>query len=126
MAERQLYDCLKCPGYCCSYPIIVVTKRDLARIARHFGTSEAEAERRFCIAQHGHKRIMRRKRDVHFRRICQFFDTEARRCGIYEARPAACRAFPGRSRCGYYDFLVFERDAQEDAGYVSTTWHAED
>lgn len=21
MAERQLYDCLKCPGYCCSYPV---------------------------------------------------------------------------------------------------------
>jgi uncharacterized protein len=91
-----------------------------------FGTSEAEAERRFCTTKHGHKRIMRRKRDVHFRRICRFFDTEARRCGIYEARPAACRAFPGRSRCGYYDFLTFERDAQKDADYVSTTWHAED
>ena len=35
LAEPRQYDCLKCPGYCCSYPIIVVTRRDLARIARH-------------------------------------------------------------------------------------------
>ena len=126
MPERRFYDCLKCPGYCCSYPIIVVTKRDLARIARHFGLSETEAERRFCTARHGHKRIMRRQKDAHFGRICRFFDTAARRCGIYEARPAACRAFPGRSRCGYYDFLAFERSAQNDPDYVSTTWHAED
>ena len=126
MAERQHYDCLKCPGYCCSYPVIVVTKRDLARIARHFSTSEPEAERRFCTARHGHKRIMRRKTDEHFGRICRFFDTNARRCSIYVARPAACRAYPGLSRCGYYDFLSFERAAQNDPDYVSTTWHAED
>ncbi len=126
MAERRHYDCLKCPGYCCSYPIIIVTKRDLARIAGHFATSEPEAERRFCTAGHGHKRIMRRKKDEHFGRICRFFDTAERRCSIYEARPAACRAYPGRSRCGYYDFLSFERAAQNDPDYVSTTWHAAD
>ncbi len=107
MAERKHYDCLKCPGYCCSYPIIVVTKRDLARIARHFTISEAEAEERYCVARHGHKRILQRKPDTHFRRICRFFDTAAR-------------------RCGYYDFLSFERDAQNDPDYVSTTRHAED
>jgi uncharacterized protein len=126
MSERKLYDCLKCPGYCCSYPIIVVTKRDLARIARHFDLSEAEAEERFCAARHGHKRILQRKPDKHFRRICHFFDTQARRCGIYAARPATCRAYPGRARCGYYDFLTFERHAQNDPDYVSTTRHAED
>ena len=123
---RQFYDCSKCPGYCCSYPIIIVTRRDLARIAAHFGLSEADAERRFCTAQYGHKRVMRRKPDRHFRRICRFFDTTARRCGIYEARPAACRAYPGRPHCGYYDFLSFERAGQNDPDYVSTTRHAED
>jgi uncharacterized protein len=124
--EAPQYDCLKCPGYCCSYPIIVVTRRDLARIARHFAISEPEAEERYCVARHGYKRILQRKPDKHFRRICRFFDTTARRCGIYHARPAACRAFPGRSRCGYYDFLSFERDAQNDPDYISTTRHAED
>ena len=31
--------------------------------------------------------IMRRKKDEHFGKICQFFDTKERRCTIYEARP---------------------------------------
>ena len=34
-----LYDCLKCPGYCCSYPVIEVKDRDAERIAKHFGLS---------------------------------------------------------------------------------------
>lgn len=126
MVAGNSYDCMNCPGYCCSYPIIVVTKRDLARIARHFAISEAEAEARFCTARHGHKRIMRRQRDIHFGRICRFFDVEARCCTIYKARPAVCRAFPGKGRCAYYDFLAFERLAQKDPQYVSTTWHPED
>lgn len=120
------YDCLNCPGYCCSYPVIVVTRRDLARLAGHFGLEEPVAEKRFCTAKHGYKRIMRRKADPHFGRICRFFDTEARRCTIYAARPAACRAYPGRPSCGYYDFLSFERAGQKDDAYISTTWHAED
>ena len=33
---RKLYDCMKCPGYCCSYPVIEVKDRDAERIARHF------------------------------------------------------------------------------------------
>lgn len=126
MAERVLYDCAKCPGYCCSYPVIVVTKRDVTRMARHFGLSEAETERRYCTSKHGYKRILRRKPDTHYGRICNLFDSERRCCSIYEARPAACRAFPGRSRCAYYDFLAFERAAQDDPDYVATTWHVED
>jgi Fe-S-cluster containining protein len=121
---RKLYDCSNCPGYCCSYPVIEVKDRDAARIARHLGVSLDEAERRFFKAAHGHKRIMRRKRDTHFGKVCRFFDTEARRCTLYAARPAACRAFPGQSRCGYWDFLQFERSAQEDENYVSTTDHS--
>ena len=30
---RKLYDCMKCPGYCCSYPVIEVKDRDAERIA---------------------------------------------------------------------------------------------
>ena len=30
------YDCSKCPGYCCSYDRITVSKRDVARLAKHF------------------------------------------------------------------------------------------
>ena len=66
---------------------------------------------------------MRRQKDEHFGRICQFFDTKERRCTIYHARPRACREFPGEFNCGYWDFLAFERNAQEDEDYISTTWH---
>ena len=63
---------------------------------------------------------MRRKADQIFGRTCRFFDIEKRRCTIYEARPALCRSYPG-GRCGYYDFLSFERRAQEDPEFVATT-----
>ena len=35
--KRVQFNCAKCPGYCCSYPVIVVTKRDIERLAKHFG-----------------------------------------------------------------------------------------
>lgn len=122
---RKKYDCLKCPGYCCSYPVIEVKDRDAARIARHFNMPLDKAEKKFFKSSHGYKRVMRRKKDKHFGRVCQFFDTEARRCTIYEARPWPCRDFPGEDNCGYWDFLAFERNAQEDENYVSTTYHIE-
>ncbi|MCB1510361.1 MAG: YkgJ family cysteine cluster protein [Hyphomicrobiaceae bacterium] len=115
------YDCLKCPGYCCSYPVIVLTKRDVQRLAKHHDLTFEQAEKRFTRSDHGHKRIMKRKDDVHYGRICQFFDTELRRCTIYAARPAICRAYPAEDRCGYYDFLEFERRHQKDEAHVATT-----
>ena len=121
---RQKYDCLKCPGYCCSYPVIEVKDRDAVRIARHFELPLEKAEKKYFKAAHGHKRVMRRKKDTLYGKICQFFDTAARRCTIYEARPSTCRKFPGEGHCGYYDFLKFERDGQEDETYVSTTDHS--
>ena len=49
---------------------------------------------------------MRRKKDEHFGMICRFFDQEKRCCGIYPARPAVCRSFPGPGRCGYSIFFL--------------------
>ena len=115
------YNCLKCPGYCCSYPVIQITRQDVARLARHFGLTAEEAEAKFTKSAHGYKRVMRRKKDVHFGRICRFFDTEQRRCTIYEARPSVCRNFPNGTRCGYWDFLDFERRHQKDPDAVATT-----
>lgn len=116
-----MYDCRKCPGYCCSYPVIPVGKRDVERLARHFAITPAEAERKFTRRAHGLKRVMRRKKDEHFGRICRFFDTKKRNCTVYAARPGVCRSFPGETRCGYYDFLKFERRRQDDPEYVAVT-----
>jgi Fe-S-cluster containining protein len=120
---KKKYDCLKCPGYCCSYPVIEVKDRDAKRIAKHFGLSLQVAEKKYFKSAHGYKRVMRRKADKLFGKICQFFDTKARRCTIYEARPSTCREFPGDDNCGYWDFLAFERETQKDETYISTTWN---
>ena len=118
-----MYNCSKCPGYCCSYPLIALTKRDVERLAKHFGLSFAEARRKFTRVDPEAKYAMRRKDDGHFGRICRFFDTKERRCTIYKARPTICREYPGSGRCGYYDFLSAERNSQDDPDHIASTWN---
>lgn len=119
---RPQYDCTKCPGYCCSYALIEVGKRDVARLARHFSLSERQARQRFTKYDRSVKVwVLRHQQDEHFTTICRFFDTDKRRCTIYEARPTVCRDYPDTPRCGYYDFLKFEREQQGDPEFVATT-----
>ena len=117
----RMYNCAKCPGYCCSYPIIPLTKADVERLARHFGLTFEEARAKFTKQEEGEKYAMRRKADEHFGRVCRFFDTEKRNCTVYPARPSACRSYPTTKRCGYYDFLSFERRLQQDPEFIATT-----
>jgi Fe-S-cluster containining protein len=116
-----LYNCRNCPGYCCSYPLIALNKRDVERLAKHFDLAPDKARKKFTKKAFGHEYVMRRKADPHYGRICQFFDQKERCCSIYKARPAICRSFPGTGRCGYYDFLMFERRTQDDPKWVATT-----
>jgi uncharacterized protein len=115
------YDCSKCPGYCCSYPLIEIDKKDVQRLADHFGLGFREARKKFTRKDPEATYAMRRKKDKHFGHICQFFDTEERRCTIYHARPSTCRKYPQAKRCGYYDFLKFEREQQDDKDFVALT-----
>ncbi len=119
--EKIKYDCSRCPGYCCSYPRIEVRDKDLARLARHFGLSLEEAEKRFTRRyrdEDDDERILRHRKDEVYGSICRFFDTDARRCTVYEARPAVCRQYPNGRKCGYYDFLRFERKHQDDPDFI--------
>ncbi|RPJ48421.1 MAG: YkgJ family cysteine cluster protein [Betaproteobacteria bacterium] len=116
------YDCSKCPGYCCSYPLIEVGKRDIQRLAKHFGISYAQAETRYTRFDKSEKvRSLRQQEDEHFGRICKLFDTKKRQCTVYESRPGVCRDYPEGKRCGYYEFLQFEREHQDDPTFVATT-----
>ena len=115
------YDCSKCPGYCCSYPVIQLNKADVARLAKHFSITPEVAQERFTKTAHGYDLVMKRKKDEHYGKICRFFDTTKRRCTIYAARPAVCRSFPDQKTCGYWDFLVFERRHQKDPDGVAIT-----
>jgi len=114
---RVMFNCSKCPAYCCSYDKIEVSKRDVLRIARHFGVSYKQAEKRYT-KNSSVGRVLRHKKDHIFKKVCQFLDTETRRCGIYEARPAVCRQYPDSLRCGYYDFLASERRRQCDDEFI--------
>ncbi|MBC6439287.1 MAG: YkgJ family cysteine cluster protein [Rhodospirillales bacterium] len=116
------YNCNKCPAYCCSYARIIVTDEDIARLADHHDISPGTARKRFTRkGEEKGERILRHRDDEHFTTICAFIDPETRNCTVYEARPAICREFPGAGRCGYYDFLTFERDAQDDPDWIATT-----
>ena len=120
--KKPAYDCAKCPGYCCSYPLIEINKRDIARLAKHFGITYEQAEKRYTRYDKSEKAIaMRRQKDKHFKKICILFDTRKRQCTVYESRPGVCRDYPVAKSCGYYDFLTFERDQQEDPKFIATT-----
>ena len=128
MGMKRRYDCGRCPGYCCSYPKIELQIDDLERLARHLDLSKKKVRQRF-LKPGGSKKpkkdgrigVLRHQDDDIFGTICIFFDTEARRCGVYDARPRICRDYPGQKRCGYYEFLRFERKAQDDPDYIALT-----
>ena len=122
MAGKKLFNCLKCPAYCCSYTLIPTTDADIRRLARHFGVSEKFAREKYTKrGDDENPRVLRHTADEHFGTTCMFLNKETRNCGVYEARPHICRAFPTQQRCGYYEFLKFEREVQDDKEWIATT-----
>jgi len=119
--RKPLYDCAKCPGYCCSYSRIAVSDFDIQRLARHFGLTEAVARRKFTYhykTKELDEQLLRHKKDHVFKSTCQFFDQQQRRCTVYAARPSVCRIYPEDRVCGYYQFLTFERAQQGDEEFI--------
>jgi Fe-S-cluster containining protein len=114
---KPLYDCLKCPAYCCTYDRITVNKRDLTRLAKHFDIDDETAEKRFTKVVEG-ERVLRHQKDAIFGSACMFLDPKSRRCTIYEARPGVCHEYPDKPRCGYYEFLRWERTHQDDDEFI--------
>lgn len=114
---RVLFNCDKCPAYCCSYDRINVTRTDMKRLARHFGITLEQAESRYTKIAYG-DRVLRHQKDHVYKSVCQFLDADERRCTVYEARPTVCRGYPYSLRCGYYDFLASERRRQCDDEFI--------
>ena len=108
------YDCTKCPAYCCSiYERVQVTKRDINRLAKHFGVSYETALTRYT-RPYNDERVLRRKADPILGQACKFLNPVTRQCGIYHARPLTCREYPETERCAYFDLIEFERAQQGD------------
>ena len=74
-SPKLSYDCLKCPAYCCSYDRIIVEKRDLTRLAKHFGIDVETARRRFTKVKEG-EQVLRHQKDKIYGSICMFIDTK--------------------------------------------------
>jgi hypothetical protein len=56
------YDCSKCPAYCCSiYERVQVTRRDINRLAKHFGVNYETALVRYTRTYNSTERVLRRK-----------------------------------------------------------------
>jgi len=109
------YDCGKCPAYCCSiYERVQVTKRDIHRLARHFGVDYETALARYTRTHNSTERVLRRKADPVLGQSCTFLNPVTRQCKIYNSRPAVCREFPATDRCAHFDLLEFERTQQHD------------
>jgi len=119
---RVQYSCKKCPAFCCTYSEIEITTRDIARLARHFDLTYRQAEERFTKPDPKKGiRMLRHKKDRIFDSACMMLDQKTRRCTVYDARPGVCRTYPDSTRCGYYDFLRFERTQQGDETLVALT-----
>ena len=124
MAKKPLYDCLNCPSYCCTYPRIAVTKRDVERLARNFGIPYEKARERFTKqGSTKRERVLRHQKDAHYGSACRFLDLETRLCTIHEFRPEVCRKHPTTHTCAYYDFLMAERRDQDDPELVARAYN---
>src|SRR3979490_2346270 len=93
--RAKKYSCLKCPGYCCSYPEIEVTPRDIERLAKYCRPSYWQAEERLTKYDPKEKvRLLRHQKDEHLNTVYITRDRRQRRATQYEARPAVCREYP--------------------------------
>ncbi|HXN16247.1 MAG TPA: YkgJ family cysteine cluster protein, partial [Usitatibacter sp.] len=91
-------------------------------IARHLKLDHPEAQMQFTKYDQKKKvRLLRHRKDTVFESACTMLNQETRRCTVYEARPAICRKFPDSRRCGYYEFLKFEREQQGDPHFIALT-----
>src|SRR5205085_10237929 len=61
-----MYNCARCPGFCCSYEIIPLTKRDVERLAKHFDLSLRDAKKKFTVPRDDAQHTMQRKPYPHF------------------------------------------------------------
>jgi uncharacterized protein len=120
-ARTVQYSCSKCPAYCCTYQEIEITARDVERLARHFGLDPEVAADRFTKTNNKGVMMLRHKQDRIFDSACMFLDQKKRQCTVYLARPGVCRKYPDTTKCGYYEFLKFEREQQGDEKLVALT-----
>ncbi len=90
-AEGLRFQCTAC-GKCCvnhgdGYEYVFSNRKERAALARHFGVTLEEFERRWCERIDGVGLSFKSRGDG-----CIFL--KAGRCSVYALRPGQCRSFP--------------------------------
>lgn len=79
-------DCTSCAN-CCRVATTQVSERDIARLARGLGMSEAQLIRAYTDDTPDEGRVLKRNESG-----CVFLD--GNRCTVYDFRPGTCQLFP--------------------------------
>jgi len=119
---KPKFDCLACPGKCCTYDLIEVTRADVQKLAKHHGLDFGAALQRFTkeAKQDGKTiTILRHRKDDVYDTACRFLHPVRRICTIYDARPQVCHDYPHGQTCGYFNYLMWERKHQDDPEFVA-------
>jgi Fe-S-cluster containining protein len=84
------FQCTQCGDCCTGAPGFVwVNQEEIEELARMLGVELAEFERKYV------RRVGVRRSLIEFPNgDCVFFDGQARKCTVYEARPRQCRTWP--------------------------------
>ncbi len=109
----EVFDCQRC-GHCCQGSGgIVLTAKDLRRLAAHLGLTPAAT-----LKAHA-ERVSRVGTDAY----CVFYNHDIKGCGIHPARPDVCRAWPFFAG-NLLDPDSFEMAAVDCAGICASHGHA--
>ena len=85
------FKCTQCGDCCTGAPGYVwVNKEEVTQLAAAVGMEDVEALRDRYVRKVGVRESLREFPDG----ACVFFDTELRRCQVYDARPRQCRTWP--------------------------------
>lgn len=84
---EEAIDCKECAN-CCKVARTPVTKRDIAKLAKHFRTTPAKIEKEYVVEDDEEGQMLQRT-DEHG---CVFL--EGNLCSVYDARPSNCELFP--------------------------------
>ena len=91
-AESGLkFKCSQCGDCCTGAPGYVwVNKEEIAKLAAAAGIEDIDEFERLYVRKVGIRKSLKEFPNGD----CVFFDTETRKCQVYEARPRQCRTWP--------------------------------
>jgi len=87
--------CASCEGNCCigESGYIWITVDEIEKLSQHLKLSVDKLFENYLI-KYGYRFSIKEKQISQNNFACIFFDTDIKRCTIYEARPSQCKTFP--------------------------------